>query len=103
MYKAPLPSSSSLWEFPLPVLPWGTSPKHPNKIHKYEEACHPSVASKSTSQCHLALMVSSSLELGFLLNLLTNISINLTSPTNNIEIVLPKDKCPFGQLSYELI
>jgi len=57
--------------FPPPMFPWGTSPKHPNKVHKYVETCHPSITSKSTSPCHLAPMVSSSQDFGFQFNPLT--------------------------------
>jgi len=56
------------YKFSLPMLPWGTSPQHPNKIHRYVKACHPCTTSKSTSPCHLAPMVSSSLELGLQFN-----------------------------------
>jgi hypothetical protein len=68
--KAPLPygSISSSWKFPLSDFVWGTSPKHPNRVHRYAKTCHPNTASKSTSPCQQALVVFSLLELGFRFN-----------------------------------
>jgi hypothetical protein len=42
MYKAPSPFNSlfASQTSPLPMLIWGTSPQHPNKVHKYVETCH---------------------------------------------------------------
>jgi hypothetical protein len=61
-------SSSSLWEFPPLVLPWGTSLEHSNKVHRYVKACHLDTTSKFTFPCHSATMVSFSLKLGFWFN-----------------------------------
>ncbi len=101
--EAPLPSSSSSssWEFPLPVLPWGTSPKYPNKVHKYAEACHLGIASKSPLHATWHLWDLPHRNLSF--DSTHFIPINPTSPVNNIKIIFLKDKCPFGQLSCESI
>ncbi len=66
MSRALLPfgSSLSLWKFPPPLLPWGTSLEHPNKVHMYVKACHPGIAFKSTSPCCSTPMVSSLKNLG---------------------------------------
>ncbi len=70
VFRAPLPfgSMSILWESPSFTLVWSTSPKHPNRVQRYVEACHLGITSKSTSPCQQTPMVSSSLELGFWLN-----------------------------------
>jgi hypothetical protein len=39
---SPFNSLSASRTSPLPMLIWGTSPQHPNKVHKYVETCHPS-------------------------------------------------------------
>jgi hypothetical protein len=57
MYKAPSPfnSLSTSRTFPSPMLIWGTSPQHPNKVHKYVETCRPSIKNFqiviSTTKC----------------------------------------------------
>jgi hypothetical protein len=53
MFKAPSPFNSMFtsWESPLPMLVYGTSSQHPNKAHKYVNACHLGSTSKFLSSC----------------------------------------------------
>jgi hypothetical protein len=78
MFKAPSSFNSMFtsWESPLPMLVYGTSSQHPNKAHKYVNACHLGSTSKFLSSCQQT--PTSLLKLEFQLNPPTSL---LTLPT----------------------